>query len=144
MSGPNTTPLPHYILISNSAFPSTVGQPGPFLAGPPVSSLFHPATIHYHYADDPPLQLMPLANQTTSSDPVVLILEHQVGSHLESNHGSPPLASSLSSTAVVTGVRVTDAPGAHVADHSGESPGSEMIDGKMYVIDLATSASHRR
>ncbi|KAI0321702.1 hypothetical protein OF83DRAFT_1098242 [Amylostereum chailletii] len=85
---------PYYILVSHSSPQSTA--PGN------TKALTHPA-IQYHYADDPPLAVLP-----HSRDEEVLVLDYDP-SGLASPH-----AQTLSGNSVVTGVKVT-APGAAAA-----------------------------
>jgi hypothetical protein len=84
---------PHFVLVSHSA------QPEADAVGP-ARTLGH-ADIQYHYADDPPLALLP-----RSSDEQVLVLDY------DPTGNAAPHAQSLSGPATVTGVLVTDAPGA--------------------------------
>ncbi|TDL28681.1 hypothetical protein BD410DRAFT_781205 [Rickenella mellea] len=93
--------LPYYILLSQ-----------------PSSSLVHPA-IQYHFADDPPISLLP-----SSPGETVLVLDYDPSS------SNPPAAQSLSTNTAVTSVKVTDAPGAAVAKE-----GEPKRNDKMFIIE---------
>ncbi|EJD55661.1 hypothetical protein AURDEDRAFT_179374 [Auricularia subglabra TFB-10046 SS5] len=79
---------PPYYVLAAVASPSTAS-----------SALVHPV-IHYHYADDPPLSLSPSATRNT------LIMD------FDPENPSQPVVHSLSPALAVTGVRVSEAPGA--------------------------------
>lgn len=113
----STPPPPFYILLSQhtaSSLPSLGAQTLP----PPPSKLTHP-TIQYHYADDPPLALVPSAEH-----PRIVILDIPDGSpgqpvaspsSTETIMPSPaPSARSLSSALAITSVKVAQAPGAAI------------------------------
>ncbi|KAI0036697.1 hypothetical protein K488DRAFT_40704 [Vararia minispora EC-137] len=103
---------PHFILVSHST------QPEGDAAGP-SRTLSHPS-IQYHYADDPPLALLP-----RSSDEQVLILDYDPTGRV------PPHAQSLSGPATVTGITVTDAPGT-------PSDESSPWNNKMFVVNTTS------
>ena len=93
MSSPTGEPLlpPRYILVSHSSQSPNCSTP--------VKTLSHPH-IHYQYADDPPLSLLP-----TSPAEQVIVLDYDPSGR------TSPHAQSISGPAAVTGVKVTDAPG---------------------------------
>jgi hypothetical protein len=114
-----TPPPPCYILLSqytSSSLPSLGAQ----TLSPPPSRLIHP-TIQYHYADDPPLALVP-----SSERPHIIILDIPDGDRgLGQPVASPsstetivassaPSARSLSSALAITTVKVAQAPGAAI------------------------------
>jgi hypothetical protein len=113
----STPPPPFYILLSQHTASSLPSQ-GVQTLPPPPSQLTHP-TIQYHYADDPPLALVPSAEH-----PHIIILDIPEGSS-----GQPvaspsstetimpfptPSARSLSSALAVSSVKVAQAPGAAI------------------------------
>lgn len=113
----STPPPPFYVLLSQhtaSSLPSSHSQTLP----PPPSRLTHP-TIQYHYADDPPLALVPSAEH-----PHIIILDIPDGSPGQPVTSSSetettvlslgPSARSLSSALAVTSVKVAQAPGAAI------------------------------
>ena len=99
---------PRYILVSHSSQSPNCSAP--------VKTLSHPH-IHYQYADDPPLALLP-----SSSAEQVIVLDYDPSGR------TSPHAQSISGPAAVTGVKVTDAPG-HIP--TGEDASSN---DKMYVV----------
>lgn len=113
----STPPPPFYILVSQHTA-SSLPLLGTQTLPPPPSQLIHP-TIQYHYADDPPLALVPSAEH-----PHIVILDIPYGSSgqpvassssTETTVSSPsPSARSLSSTLAVTSVKVAQAPGAAI------------------------------
>ncbi|KAI0757074.1 hypothetical protein C8Q80DRAFT_1131881 [Daedaleopsis nitida] len=94
---PTSSDPPYYVLISHSQS----------LAGsvPASSSLCHPI-IEYHYADDPPASLLP--QHPTEH---VLVLDYESAQ----SGVAAPTVKSLSPDLIVSGLKVTDAPGAAVA-----------------------------
>ncbi|KAI0079583.1 hypothetical protein K474DRAFT_1591668 [Panus rudis PR-1116 ss-1] len=99
---------PHYVLVSHSSSLNNQSVPTTFS---------HPI-VEYHYADDSPRNLLP-----RSPDEQVLILDYP--------EQAAPTAKSLSPDVAVTGVKVTDAPGA--AGHEGGPKNN-----KIYVLDTTT------
>lgn len=75
----------------------------------------HPLTIQYHYADDPPLALVP-----QTADEHVILLDYD-------KDETVPVATSLSEKDIVVDIKVTTAPGA------GEFKRNE----KMYIVHTA-------
>src|SRR5260370_42609990 len=113
----STPPPPFYILLSQHTS-SSLHSLGTQTLPPPPSRLTHP-TIQYHYADDPPLALVPSAEhphivildipEESSRQPVIS------PSSTETITPSPiPSARSLSSALAVTSVKVAQAPGAAI------------------------------
>ncbi|RXW18243.1 hypothetical protein EST38_g7612 [Candolleomyces aberdarensis] len=97
---------PFYVLVAHHS----TSQP------PSSNNLRHPA-IQYHYADDPPLTVLP---------------EHPGEHVLVLNYDDPvPTAQSVSDSLIVTGLKVEEAPGAAAAS-------AEENDGKndrMFIIE---------
>ncbi len=117
-STPESLP-PHYILVSQGCLPATTGGAGQSALTAPVLTF---PIIHYHYADDPPLSLMP------SKDRENIILDYDPSSD------QSPIVRSVSEGLAVTGVKVTDAPGIIKGD---KNP-------NMFVIEaVSTNTSHR-
>ncbi len=102
---------PYYILVSNSPVSSVT------LSVPSSTTFSHPI-IEYHYADDSPQGLLP---QYPGEH--VLVVDYN-----PDDHGSPA-AHSLSADLAVTGLKVTEAPGAGVAES--EAPKNT----NMYVLE---------
>ena len=105
------TDPPHYILVSNS----------PVSTGPlsvPSSTTFILPVIEYHYADDSPRGLLP---QYPGEH--VLVIDYNP------NEQGIPVTHSLSADLAVTGLKVTEAPGAGVAEN--EAPKNT----NMYVLE---------
>jgi len=113
----STPPPPFYVLLSQHTT-SSLPSPGTQTLPPPPSQLTHP-TIQYHYADDPPLALVPSAEH-----PHIIILDIRDGGlgqpvasppSAETTVPSPtPSARSLSSALAVTSVKVAQTPGAAI------------------------------
>ena len=89
---------PYYILVSNSPVSNVT------LSVPSPTTFSHPL-IEYHYADDSPQSLLP-----QHPDEHVLVVDYN-----PNEHGSPA-AHSLSPDLAVIGLKVTEAPGAGVAE----------------------------
>ncbi|KAL0950953.1 hypothetical protein HGRIS_007705 [Hohenbuehelia grisea] len=104
---------PYYILFSHNSFSGAANT----TAVPQSATLGHP-TVQYHHTDDSPHALLP-----KSSDEHVLILEHDPSSP------STPSVKSISQDMIVTGLKVTDAPGA-AADEGGPPKND-----RMYIIE---------
>lgn len=109
---------PYYVLISHRQLSSEPSIPA-------SSTLSHP-TIEYHYADDAPHSLLP---QFPGEHVVVLDYDH-------ANNASAN-AKSLSSELAVTGLRMTEPPGAGVA----QEPSNK--NSKMYIIETTTASQER-
>lgn len=105
-------PPPYYILFSHSSVAATT------LAANQSNTLAHPV-IQYQYADDSPLSLLP-----QSPDEHVLILDYDPSSQL-------PVVRSASHEMVVTGLKVSEAPGAAAAAEEGGPPRND----RMYIIE---------
>ena len=88
---------PYYILVSHT----------PQLNGsvPPHPTSFSHPTIEYHYADDSPQALLPQV-----PGEVVLVLDH------DPSEITGLSAKSLTTELAVTGLKITEAPGAGVVD----------------------------
>ncbi|KZT06893.1 uncharacterized protein LAESUDRAFT_812554, partial [Laetiporus sulphureus 93-53] len=104
---------PYYVLVAHS---SPLSNPAPT-----SSSLSHPV-IEYHYADDSPRALLP----------------HYPGEHVlvidyDPNRGSSPTVKSLSADVAVTGLRITDAPGADELNRNN----------KMYILETTAVPEER-
>lgn len=97
MTTPNDNLPPHYIILTQSQLsPSSSTR-----AEPTAQTLVHPI-IHYHYADDPPLSLLP-----TNPNQSYIILDVD-----PADPSQTPIVNSISEDMVVVGVKVNDAPGA--------------------------------
>ena len=107
--------VPHYVLISSSSR----AQPTAATAAA-VPILSHPI-LQYHYANDRPLSLLP-----ESTDEQVLLLEYDPLSPASTR------VQSISGNAAITGIRVTDAPGAGSAEEDA------CWSGKMFVLETTT------
>ena len=131
-----TPPPPCYILLSqytSSSLPSLGAQTLP----PPPSRLIHP-TIQYHYADDPPLALVP-----SSEHPHIIILDipdRSSGQPVVSPSSTEtivppptPSARSLSSALAITSVKVAQAPGAAIKHALAEGR-----DPNIYILETVT------
>lgn len=106
---------PRYVLIASDA-----------VRGPASSTLSHPAIIHYQYADDPPVNVIPpLGGQHT-----VLVMEFD-----ESDPMGYPTVRSLSEDVVVSGIKVSEAPGATGARSPGTAGAN--TNSSMYVIETS-------
>lgn len=116
MSSPEEPP--YYILVSQS---STLNNP----SGPASTSLSHPI-IEYHYADDSPHALLP---QYPGEH--ILVIDYDPARF------QTPAVKSLSADLAVTGLRITDAPGAGVAD---DEP---FRNDKMYILETTTMPEER-
>jgi len=131
----STPPPPCYILLSqytSSSLPSLGAQTLP----PPPSQLTHP-TIQYHYADDPPLALVP-----SPEHPHIIILDIPDGSSgpvappsLTETIMAPPIPSarSLSSALAVASVKVAQVPGAAIKHAL-----SEGRDPNIYILETVS------
>ncbi|THH31783.1 hypothetical protein EUX98_g2385 [Antrodiella citrinella] len=100
---------PYYILVSHTLQLNS-------LIPPPPTSFSHPI-IEYHYADDSPHNLLP-----RSEGELVLVLDHSP------TDGADFSARSLTREMAVTGLKVSEAPGAGVVDDG-------VKDHNMYVLE---------
>ncbi|KAF9270400.1 hypothetical protein L218DRAFT_993020 [Marasmius fiardii PR-910] len=96
---------PYYILFTQSSTSSL------------SNTLGHP-TIQYHFADDSPLNLLP-----QSPDEHILLLDYDPSSPTE------PAVVSTSKSMAVTGLKITEAPGAAAAEHND----------RMFIIETTSS-----
>jgi hypothetical protein len=110
--------IPHYVLVSSSsrAQPSTA-------TGSVTPVLSHPV-LQYHYANDSPLSLLP-----RFPDEQVLVLDY------DPLNPSYTRAQSISGSSAVTGIKVTDAPGA------GSAEGDVGWSKSMFVLETTTFES---
>jgi hypothetical protein len=117
-----TTPLPpRYILISQSNLPSSTSSTNETATS---STLIFP-TIQYHYADDPPLALLP----SSKDSPPYLVMDW------DPNAAARDLVvRSLSDTVSVVGLKAVPAPGMSDAVERD-------INRNMYVVETVHSAS---
>ncbi len=107
--------VPHYVLVSSS----TRTQPTT-ATGSKTPVLSHPV-LQYHYANDSPLSLLP-----RYPDEQVLVLDY------DPLNPSCTRAQSISGSAAVTGIKVTDAPGA------GSAEGDTGWSKSMFVLETTT------
>ncbi|KAG8903369.1 hypothetical protein FRB99_003391 [Tulasnella sp. 403] len=117
MATPHRDP-PHYTLLSKTPIPPKPSTSASSTLDDARIPLSHPTVIHYQYADDPPLHLVPQPSHT------ILVMDFDDGG---------TSVKSLSEDVVVVGVREDVAPGADVVksdEASGVNPG-------MYVIETA-------
>jgi len=113
---PSTTEPPYYILVSRSSLQNST-------SGSTSNSLTHPI-IEYHYADDSSLSLVP---RYPDEDILVLI-------HIPSSDGSATAnIRSLSKHLAVTGLKISDAPGA------GADEDNPNRNDKMYVLEVTST-----
>ncbi|KAG8927444.1 hypothetical protein FRC01_007490 [Tulasnella sp. 417] len=105
---------PQYVLIASDA-----------VRGPASSTLAHPAIIHYQYADDAPVNIIP----QPGGQHTILVMEFD-----EADPMGRPTVRSLSEDVVVSGIKVSEAPGA-----TARSPGTEgkSTNPNMYVIETS-------
>ncbi|KAH7924862.1 hypothetical protein BV22DRAFT_1034653 [Leucogyrophana mollusca] len=111
----STTEPPYYILVAHSSLQNST-------SGSSSNALAHP-DIEYRYADDSALSLLP-----RYPDEHVLVLNH------DPIHGNAPTVKSTSGHLAVTGIKVSNAPGAGADE---EEPSKN---DNMYVLEV-TSAS---
>jgi hypothetical protein len=121
---------PHYILLSQTTLPnSSLSGTGAQASSTTATPTLAFPMIHYHYADDPPLSLIPSSKGKETEQQQYIILDYDPGSP-----HAPLLVRSISDGLAVVGVKVTDAPGI----------GQGVDDGRnthMYVIDTVYSGS---
>ncbi|KAF8342811.1 uncharacterized protein EI90DRAFT_2988029 [Cantharellus anzutake] len=124
-SVPESLP-PHYVLVSQGSLPaSTTGVVG--APNTPAPRLTFPI-IHYHYADDPPLSLMP--SKDHENQPYIILDCDPTSCQL-------PVVRSVSEGLAVTGIKVTEAPGVIKGVEVDRNP-------NMFVIEaVSTNSSHR-
>lgn len=122
-SAPESFP-PHYIFVSQGSLPAAGGAGQSTLTAPVLTF----PIIHYHYADDPPLSLIPSKDRDNQPH---IILDYDPAS------GQPPVVRSVSEGLAVTGIKVTDAPGVIKGVAKDKNP-------NMFVIEaVSTSTTHR-
>lgn len=109
--------VPHYVLVSSS---SRAQPTAASAAAAAVPILSHPI-LQYHYANDRPLSLLP-----ESASEQVLLLDY------DPLNPTSARVQSISGNAAVTGIRVTDAPGAGSAEEDA------CWSGKMFVLETTT------
>jgi hypothetical protein len=97
--------LPHFVLVAHASIPQSIA-PHPA----PAPALIHP-TIHYHYADDPPIP----------NHPNTLLMD------FDPADPSNPRVHSLSPNLIVSQVNQTRAPGVSPTADSNLNP-------TMYVV----------
>lgn len=98
---------PHYVILSQSNLPSASSSSAPSGPVPSSSTLVFP-TIHYHYADDPPLSLLP-----SKDAPPYLIMDWD-----PNVAPGDTVVKSISDAITVVGTKVAPAPGVSDAvDH---------------------------
>ncbi|KAF7975784.1 hypothetical protein HWV62_8603 [Athelia sp. TMB] len=119
MSSTTSDLPPYYILVSQSALAGGGG-------GSPVA-LGHPS-IQYHYADDSPLALLP-----QSADEHVLVLDHYANDRV-------PVMKSISRDLAVTGIKVSEAPGAKAAHEELKIQRND----KMYILETCSTTEGDR
>lgn len=110
---------PYYVLVSQSSLAG--GN------GPSATTLGHPC-IQYHYTDDSPLALLP-----QSSDEHVLILDHYASDRV-------PIMKSISRDLAVTGIKVSEAPGANAAHDELKIQRND----KMYILETCSTTDADR
>ncbi|KAI0257508.1 hypothetical protein BJV78DRAFT_1163223 [Lactifluus subvellereus] len=107
--------VPRYVLVSSSSRTQLTAA-----TGPTTSVLGHPV-LQYHYANDSPLCLLPI-----SPEEQVLVLDY------DPLNPAFTRAQSISGSSAVTGIKVTDAPGA------GSAEGDVGWSNKMFVLETTT------
>jgi hypothetical protein len=120
----STTGPPFYILLSHSTVrddetPSSTS----------LKTLGHPI-IQYHYADDSPLALVP-----QNPDEHVLVLDYDPSS----TPSNVPTVKSISRTMAVTGVKVSEAPGAAAAHEELKIKRND----KMYILETWSTTEYK-
>lgn len=115
-----TTEPPFYILVSHSSLLNNSTTPSTS-----STTLGHPS-IQYHYADDSPLSLVP-----QTADEHVLVLDYNP-TNMSSN---VPTIKSISRSLAVTGVKVSEAPGATAAHDELKIKRND----KMYILETCTT-----
>lgn len=120
------TEPPYYILVSHYSILNNTAVSGPG----PSTVLGHPV-IQYHYADDSPLALLP-----KTADEHVLVIEYD--SEMSGSSNGPSIKS-ISRNLAVTGVKLSEAPGATAAhDELGISRND-----KMYILETCTNSEDK-
>ena len=115
--------VPHYVLISTSSGAQPTAATAATTAAAAVPILSHPI-LQYHYANDRPLSLLP-----ESGGEQVLLLDYDPQSPASTR------LQSISGNAAITGIRVTDAPGAGTAEEDA------CWSSKMFVLETTTFES---
>lgn len=113
------TAPPYYILVSHSNLSNNITASG---VGTSSTSLGHPI-IQYHYADDSPLSLLP-----QTQDEHVLVLDYDGSRTL-------PTIKSTSSRLALTGIKVSEAPGAAAAHDELKINRND----KMYILETCAT-----
>lgn len=115
-----TTPLPpRYVLVSQSNLPSSTGLTNDTA---PSSVLVFPA-IQYHYADDPPLALLP----SSKDSPPYFVMDWDPNSAARDL-----VVRSLSDTVSIVGLKAVPAPGmSDTVEHD--------VNTNMYVVETVSS-----
>lgn len=116
----STTEPPFYILVSHSSILNNTPTPSTSSA-----TLGHPI-IQYQYTDDSPLSLVPQA-----PDEHVLVLDYDPVNGLS----GVPNIKSISRNLAVTGVKVSEAPGATAAHDELRITRND----KMYILETCTT-----
>lgn len=117
-------PPPHYILVSQSNLPSS-STPGAAVNDTAIPSTLVFPTIQYHYADDPPLALLP---NNSKDAPPYLVMDW------DPNVAPGDLViRSLSDEVSVVGLKAFPAPGVSNAVENDINP-------NMYVVETVNSA----
>lgn len=122
MASPEPEP-PYYILVSHSPLDSQNTS----------STLSHPV-VQYHYADDSPLALLP-----HTPDEHVLVLDYTDLTSSGVDSASVPTVKSISRNLAVTGVKVSEAPGAATAHEELQINRND----KMYIVETCTTTEDR-
>jgi len=120
-----TSEPPYYILVSHSNVSNNIAASR---AGPSSTSLGHPV-IQYHYADDSPLSLLP-----KTPDEHVLILDSN-----DTYMNAIPTIKSISKNIALTGVKVSEAPGAAAAHDELKVKRND----KMYILETCTTMEEK-
>lgn len=116
------SPLPpHYILLSQSSIPA---PSAPVSTATPTPTLTFPS-IHYHYADDPPLSLLP-PHDHQEQQYIILDYDPKAPSNL--------VVRSISDGLAVVAVKVTEAPGIAKGVDDDRNTG-------MYIIETVSHGS---
>jgi hypothetical protein len=120
---------PYYILVSHSNLSNNATTSG---VGTSSTSLGH-SIIQYHYADDSPLSLLP-----KTPDEHVLILDYDSFSTC-TGMAAVPTIKSISSNLAITGVKVSEAPGAAAAHDELQIKRND----EMYILETCTTMEDR-
>ncbi|KAF8310929.1 hypothetical protein DL93DRAFT_2169322 [Clavulina sp. PMI_390] len=124
-------PPPHYILLSQSSLPSaSIPAPNSLQLSTSSSSTLVFPEIHYHYADDPPLTLLPSSSSSQDATRSAISPQYLVMDWDPNAPNGEAVVRSISDDVQVVGVKVSPAPGVLPA-----AEGELESNTNMYIID---------